>query len=1134
MNNRLWLAGFLLLWLAAPPLQADWDPGATAKWIQLPDLDITGIDVNDSPFPRDYILADDFLCQEEGPLTDIHIWGSWVQDMLPQNDPGMVEFQIGIYSDIPASENPDGYSIPGQLLWERVFPVGAVSLKPNVEGIAEGWLDAPDLYLPPPADTVCWQYNFTIPEPEAFYQLGNPNEPVVYWLCVKAFPMGDGTQRFGWKTSVDHWNDDAVWGEGPAPMPGLWWELRYPQGHPWPGESIDLAFVLDGPEIPEEYDFGDAPDPTYPTLAAGNGPMHLLSPLYLGNLIDGEPDGQPDPTATGDDNNGLPDEDGVVFTSTLVPGQPATVDVTCSGGGMLDAWVDFDLSGSWEPTEQIFASLPLPAGLNSLSFMVPPGSVQNTFTFARFRFSTGGNLGPSGPYPTGGIPDGEVEDHRVFIEMQHAYKWWQRPDLMPTGIDVNCSPIHGTPGYILADDFLCTSPGLLTEITIFGSWLYDYLPFGQDPLAMDFILSIHKDIPADQNPDGYSMPGEELWEWGFPAASFRAEPLVVDIVEGWMNPPDEYIFPADYTCWEYTFTIDPTVAFRQTGTEANPVVYWLDVKAFPHDPEAYFGWKSSLDHWNDDAVWGIGQEPFPGPWYELIYPPQHEFHPESMDLAFRILGTEIPEELDFGDAPDTGYRTLLASNGPRHLIVPGFHLGALIDGEPDGQPNAAATGDDLANLDDEDGVVFTSVLKPGQTATVDVTASAAGMLDAWFDFNANGSFDATERIFGSQPLIAGLNTLSFTVPAWASELTVTFSRFRFSSMGGLGPDGILPTGAVPDGEVEDHQEFIDDRFVFKWIQHPDLSPFGIDVNASVDEAGNTYVLADDFLCTTTGPVTDIHVWGSWLHDYLPFGQDPRAVEFTLSFHADIPADQSPTGYSMPGEVLWVRTFDPVHFNVERFAGDIEEGWMDPPDRYVFPADWTCWLYKFHVDPHLAFIQEGTENEAVVYWLDVQARPLDPMAHFGWKTTMDHWNDDAVWGLGAEPYPGPWGELVYPPQHELFGQSIDLAFALYEDLITPAPEIPLKTGLLHNAPNPFNPATVIHFVMPPEGGTVKLEVFDLQGRLVKVLLDGFTGGGERTATWNGRNTDGAMMPSGVYLYRLRGAGIDQSLKMLLLR
>ena len=66
---------------------------------------------------------------------------------------------------------------------------------------------------------------------------------------------------------------------------------------------------------------------------------------------------------------------------------------------------------------------------------------------------------------------------------------------------------------------------------------------------------------------------------------------------------------------------------------------------------------------------------------------------------------------DWGDLPDgnaansPSYATLADSNGPRHTVVDGLRLGALIDSELNGQPNATATGD-AANLDDEDGVTF--------------------------------------------------------------------------------------------------------------------------------------------------------------------------------------------------------------------------------------------------------------------------------------------------------------------------------------------------------------------------------------------------------------------------------------------
>ena len=215
----------------------------------------------------------------------------------------------------------------------------------------------------------------------------------------------------------------------------------------------------------------------------------------------------------------------------------------------------------------------------------------------------------------------------------------------------------------------------------------------------------------------------------------------------------------------------------------------------------------------------------------------------------------------------------------------------------------------------------------------------------------------------------------------------------------------------------------------KWVQLPDLSPTGIDVNAT-----EPYILADDFLCQQTGPITDIHIWGSWLDDYYPWGEMPDDVVFTLSIHEDIPDPDpgDPTTYSMPGQVLWYRTFQPGEFVTRLYQGNIVEGWMDPPDNYIFPADWTCWQYNFFIDASDAFIQQGTENEPIVYWLDVQARPADPSALFGWKTSLDHWNDDAVWGQGLEPYPGPWFELRYPPMHELAGESIDLAFVITTD------------------------------------------------------------------------------------------------------
>ena len=702
-------------------------------------------------------------------------------------------------------------------------------------------------------------------------------------------------------------------------------------------------------------------------------------------------------------------------------------------------------------------------------------------------------------------------------------KWAQLPDLTPNGIDVNCSA--GPGNFVLADDFECTQTGPLTGIHIWGSWLYDDIG---GPAEVGFTLSIHADIPANPDGTGFSMPGEMLWARYFEPGDFVAMVWEDGISEGWLDPPQEYIFPADTVCWQYNFTIPEADAFVQQGSLAEPVVYWLDVKAYPLEPVTTFGWKTSLDHWNDDAVFGVGEEPYPGPWAELIYPPQHELAGHSIDLAFALTGPEQQEAFDWGDAPDPTYPTLMATNGANHLIVPGVFMGASIDSEPDGQPDAAATGDDNDGNDDEDGVVFTSQIMPGQPASVDVTVSAPGFIDAWIDFLDNGDWaDPGEQILVSVPVVAGLNSLIFSVPAGIAPVSSTFCRFRYSLAGGL-PE----FGGAPDGEVEDCMVSIDD-IVLKWIQEPDLSMNGIDICATPTE--RDYVLADDFLCTRVGPLTDIDIWASWLADLMPQGYAGN-VTFVLGIHADIPAALSSTGYSMPGDLLWWRDFFPGDFTFEPYAEQIEEGWLYPPDGYTFPADWTCWRYHFHIDPHLAFVQEGSTTQPIVYWLSLKAFPDSPETRLGWKTSLDHWNDAAVWGEGLQQDPAFWNELLYPPVDPYPEQRMDLAFAIWEDLITdvPAETIPERTGLRQNVPNPFNPRTEIVCLVPAGGGRMTLDIFDARGRLVRNLIDEVRDEGEFSVFWDGRDAEGADVPAGVYFSRLKGPEGYATVKMTLVR
>ncbi|MEO8378379.1 MAG: GEVED domain-containing protein [Acidobacteriota bacterium] len=170
------------------------------------------------------------------------------------------------------------------------------------------------------------------------------------------------------------------------------------------------------------FDFGDAPDPTFPVLLASNGARHLLGgSVFLGACVDAEADAFASATANGDDTNAGTsfgtcavagdDEDGVTFSGVTRRGAAATVDVMASAPCTLSAWIDFGADGSWsEPGDALFpGGTALVAGNNSLGFTVPANAVVGS-TFSRFRCTTDGAVAV-----TGQAGDGEVEDHPVTI-----------------------------------------------------------------------------------------------------------------------------------------------------------------------------------------------------------------------------------------------------------------------------------------------------------------------------------------------------------------------------------------------------------------------------------------------------------------------------------------------------------------------------------------------------------------------------------------------------------------------------------------------------------------------------------------------------------------------------------------------
>jgi flagellar hook assembly protein FlgD len=93
--------------------------------------------------------------------------------------------------------------------------------------------------------------------------------------------------------------------------------------------------------------------------------------------------------------------------------------------------------------------------------------------------------------------------------------------------------------------------------------------------------------------------------------------------------------------------------------------------------------------------------------------------------------------------------------------------------------------------------------------------------------------------------------------------------------------------------------------------------------------------------------------------------------------------------------------------------------------------------------------------------------------------------------------------------------------------------PEKTVLFQNYPNPFNPSTRIAFDLAVDAD-VKLSIYDVTGRRVRTLLNGFRTAGVYNMEWNGRDESGRWLASGVYFYRLTAHGVTTTKKSILIR
>ncbi|MDP2172850.1 MAG: FlgD immunoglobulin-like domain containing protein [Candidatus Cloacimonadaceae bacterium] len=121
--------------------------------------------------------------------------------------------------------------------------------------------------------------------------------------------------------------------------------------------------------------------------------------------------------------------------------------------------------------------------------------------------------------------------------------------------------------------------------------------------------------------------------------------------------------------------------------------------------------------------------------------------------------------------------------------------------------------------------------------------------------------------------------------------------------------------------------------------------------------------------------------------------------------------------------------------------------------------------------------------------------------------------------------------VYGNFESLPGATISFEFPYTDSDENIAP--PIVTKLHQNYPNPFNPSTVISFDLA-KSGSVKLNIYNIKGQLVKRLINKDLPLGSHRFFWDGKDENRRGVASGIYFYKMESGRFNQTRKMILLK
>lgn len=298
-----------------------------------------------------------------------------------------------------------------------------------------------------------------------------------------------------------------------------------------------------------------------------------------------------------------------------------------------------------------------------------------------------------------------------------------------------------------------------------------------------------------------------------------------------------------------------------------------------------------------------------------------------------------------------------------------------------------------------------------------------------------------------------------------------------------------------------------------------VSP-SIPVDVAVDPVNQTI-----YVCGVTGNI-DAHNYQGELQASWNLSWDGQNLrKYGLAWYPGQPDSLNllifTTEPSTDFEVLF--GFNPINGELQRLK-DLTRDGADSPIGIDVSGRWKSSVWTL-----LTTVSHPNGDWVTVYELEPNTTwltysPVEGTLLAGQDTTF-HVKVEA----GMRPFDHYWVTLFYTMNADPGQKIIPISMSIVEESSIDQNELtPTKFALDQNYPNPFNAETIIRYSLP-QNGRARLAIYDLQGRRISVLKDGFHNAGFYTASFNAID-----LPNGVYFYKLESAGASTVRKMVLMK